>query len=45
VAMPAARHFVLRPPRLLDQEGQRRLLASPRFKLLPDSTGARNQGH
>jgi hypothetical protein len=45
LAMPAARPFVLRPPRLLDQEGQRRLLASPRFKLLPDSTGARNQGH
>src|SRR5262249_1688169 len=44
-ALPAARHFALRPPRLLDQEGQSRLLAPPRFTLLPDSPGTRHQGH
>jgi hypothetical protein len=45
LAMPAARHFVLRPPGLLDQEGPRRLLAAPCCTLLADSPGARHQGH
>lgn len=45
VAMPAARHGVQRPSRLLSQERQRRLWASPRFPCLPDSPGARDEGH
>jgi hypothetical protein len=45
LSMPTAGLLVLRPPGLFYQEGQSRLLAPPRFKLLPNGTGARDQGH
>ena len=45
LAVPPAGLLGLRPPGLLDQEGQRRLLAPPRFQLLPDGTGARDERH
>jgi hypothetical protein len=45
VAMPLAGLLRRRPPGLLDQEGQRRLLAPPRFQFLPDGTRAWDQRH
>jgi hypothetical protein len=42
VAMPAARRFILGPPRLFHEEGQGGLLASPGFEVLPDGTGTRD---
>jgi hypothetical protein len=40
--MPAARGLLLRPPGLLDQQGQGRLLAPPGLEFLPDGTRARD---
>jgi hypothetical protein len=42
LAMPAARCFVLRPPGLLHEQGQRGLLLSPGFQGLSDGTRARD---
>ena len=42
---PVARRCVLRPPRLLDEQGQCGLLLSPGFAFLPDGTRARDEGH
>ena len=38
VAMPAPGRFVFRPPGLLDEQGQRRLLLSPGFECRADGT-------
>jgi hypothetical protein len=43
-AMPTARRFVLRPPRLLQHEGQCGLLLAPGFECLADGTRPRNSG-
>jgi hypothetical protein len=45
VPMPAAGRLVLRPPRLLYQEGEGGVLLAPRFEFLTHCTGARDQGH
>jgi hypothetical protein len=43
-AMPAARRLVLRPSRLLHYEREPGGLLAPGFEVLPDSTGARDEG-
>src|SRR4029453_998665 len=42
LSMPAARRFILGPPRLLQQEGQGGLLLPPGFEGLADGTRARD---
>jgi hypothetical protein len=42
LSMPTPRGLILRPPRLLQQEGQGGLLLPPGFEGLADGTGARD---
>jgi hypothetical protein len=43
--MPEARGLILRPPGLLPQQGQGRLLAPPGRECLPDGPRARDERH